>query len=254
MRSRPRRGERHTASPASRASPLTAAATATTASWRRTAPFEARQRAIATATQDNWQSAYAGWASTLQTRSATARPGTAKGWAASIPAAAYSTGHMADSAAQSAPADSTAYPKRRQRADRKRPSGKQSIAQVTKAMTSASGHTPSQAHQIAAGSASPIWRPRKSTAWASPAAPNSRPSRCQGRASSVHTPPAPKASASSPLCAFARRGPRAKPVATSATQAPSSSIATTVSKPRRDSPSTGSMVAEGAPDGIQGNP
>src|ERR1700710_469450 len=135
----------------------------------------------------------------LWTRSGTF---TFHGCAVLTPAAAYSTGQSAESVAHTKVSATPAAAPGRRRADGSRPSEKQITEKVVRANAMTKGHTPSHAHHrlVSEEGAWPTWRPRNMTPSTTPAAMNSRPSRCQGRWKSTYAPTIVSASASSPLC------------------------------------------------------
>ena len=125
---------------------------------------------------------------------------------------AYSTGHSAEATANSVPAATIAATTTRHRGDGSRPSGKHINVTPVSTNTNGRGHTPSHVIHSAPGRApassaaadKPYWRPKNITAWASPVAMNSQPSRWPGRFVSTNTPTAVNDTAMSPLCRFAR--------------------------------------------------
>ena len=83
----------------------------------------------------------------------------------------------------------------RHRVEGRRPSGNDMMVTPTRTKTRGSGHTPIQVTHSTAGNApppslacSPYWRPKNITAWATPVARNSHPSRLPGRRLNTKTP------------------------------------------------------------------
>ena len=133
----------HPARPTSNAITESPTGSASEASWRRTCGPEDRQRSTTATTQRVWKAAYAGWARADQTAEAASSPGGSSGWGATTPADAYSTGQIAESAAQTTAIPTTATTTHRHRGEGRRPSGKQITESVVSARPIATGHTPS---------------------------------------------------------------------------------------------------------------